>query len=93
MSKEKTMKKSKIAILFILGFILGVLVAAGVYFLTIGEVAWQEYVETKLIPSVVLALSAISALCVAALPIISKILFQINLILFSNKSKDFEIIL
>ena len=56
-----------------LGFVLGALTAAGVYFLTEGEVAWQEYVETTLIPNAVLALSAIAALCIAVLPIISKI--------------------
>ena len=77
------MKKS---ILFIFGFTLGVLVAAGVYFLTVGEVAWQEYVETKLIPNVVLALSAISALCVAALPIISKI--QVSVAKFNQATSD-----
>ena len=76
----------KKAILFIFGFALGVLVAAGVYFLTVGEVAWQEYVETKLIPNVVLALSAISALCVAALPIISKI--QVSVAKFNQATSD-----
>ena len=80
------MKKSKIVILFILGFVLGALVAVGVYFLTVGEVAWQEYVETQLIPNVVLALSAISALCVAALPIISKI--QVSVQKFNQATSD-----
>lgn len=67
------MKKSKVVILFILGIVIGALAAVGVYFLTVGEVAWQEYIETKLIPNITLALSAISALCVAALPIIAKV--------------------
>ena len=80
------MKKSKIVVLFILGFVLGALAAVGVYFLTVGEVAWQEYVETKLIPNVVLALSAISALCVAALPIISKI--QVSVAKFNQATSD-----
>lgn len=80
------MKKSKIVVLFILGFVLGALAAVGVYFLTVGEVAWQEYVETKLIPNVVLALSAISALCVAALPIISKI--QVSVAKFNQATND-----
>lgn len=67
------MKKSKIFLTFVLGVTIGVLVAVGVYFLTVGEVAWQEYVETKLIPNIVLALSVISSLCVAALPLVTKI--------------------
>ena len=80
------MKKSKIVVLFVLGFVLGALAAVGVYFLTVGEVAWQEYVETKLIPNAVLALSAISALCVAALPIISKI--QVSVAKFNQATSD-----
>lgn len=80
------MKKIKIVLLFILGFVLGALAAVAVYFLTVGEVAWQEYVETKLIPNIVLALSAISALCVAALPIISKI--QVSITKFNQATKD-----
>lgn len=72
------MKKTKVFILFVLGVTLGALLAVGVYFLTVGEIAWQEYVETKLIPNVTLALSAISALCVAALPIVSKVQIAVS---------------
>lgn len=67
------MKKTKIFLALVIGFILGALVVVGVYFLTVGEVAWQEYVETKLIPNAVLALTAIGGLATAALPIVAKV--------------------
>ena len=60
------MKKSKIVVLFILGFVLGALAAVGVYFLTVGEVAWQEYVETKLIPNAVRPLGYLGVMCCGA---------------------------
>ena len=80
------MKKSKIIIFLLLGFVLGALTAVGVYLLTEGEVAWQEYVEKKLIPNAVLALSAIAALCIAVLPIISKI--QAAIAKFNQATSD-----
>lgn len=80
------MKKSKIIVLLLLGFTLGALAAVGVYFLTEGEVAWQEYVETKLIPNAVLALSSVSALCIAALPLVSKI--QASVAKFNQATSD-----
>ena len=64
------MKKT---ITFILGFVLGAICAAGVYFATAGNVAWDVYIEEKLLPNAVLALSTISALCMAALPIVNKV--------------------
>ncbi len=78
--------KTKLILTAFLSFALGAAAAIGVYFLTVGEVAWQEYVETKLIPTVVLALSAISALCVAALPIINKI--QASVAKFNQATSD-----
>lgn len=80
------MKKIKVIFLFVLGFILGALSAVAIYFLTVGEVAWQEYVETKLIPNAVLALSAILSLCVASLPIINKI--QATISKFNQATQD-----
>ncbi len=67
------MKKTKLLIALVLGIAIGMLISVGIYFLTIGDIAWQEYLETKLIPNAVLALSTISALCVAAMPLLSKI--------------------
>ena len=80
------MKKGKTIVFLALGFVLGAMAVIGIYFLTFGEVVWQEYVETKLIPNAVLALSSISALCVALLPIINKI--QISLAKFNQATKD-----
>ena len=67
------MKKIKIFLAVLIGFVFGALAAVGVYFLTAGEVAWNEYVETKLIPNAVLALTAIGGLATAALPIIARV--------------------
>lgn len=78
--------KTKLILTAFLSFALGVAAAVGVYFLTVGEVAWQEYVETKLIPTVVLALSAISALYFAALPIVNKI--QASVAKFNQATSD-----
>ena len=80
------MKKFKIFLAILIGFILGALAAVGVYFLTVGEVAWKEYVETKLIPNAVLALTAIGGLATASLPIIAKIQCAVDN--FNKVTKD-----
>ena len=80
------MKKGKIVIALILGFVLGALAAVGVYFLTVGEVAWKEYTETKLIPNAVLALTVISGLATASLPIIAKVQTAVDK--FNKATKD-----
>ena len=67
------MKKLKAFLLIMVGFLLGAMTTVGVYFLTVGDVAWKEYAETKLIPNITLALTTIAALATAALPIISKV--------------------
>ena len=67
------MKKLKAIFLILVGFLIGASVAVGVYFLTEGDVSWKEYVESKLIPNITLALTTISALAIAAMPIISKV--------------------
>ena len=80
------MKKFKIFLAILIGFILGALAAVGVYFLTVGEVAWKEYAETKLIPNAVLALTAIGGLATASLPIIAKIQSAVDN--FNKVTKD-----
>lgn len=67
------MKVFKVILYILFGILLGVGGAVGFYFLTMGEIAWQEYLETKLIPNAVIVISAIGSLCVAAIPIISKV--------------------
>ena len=63
----------KFVIGLLFGIIIGALIAVGVYFLTVGEVAWKEYVENSLIPNIVIALTSIGTVCVAAIPIIIKV--------------------
>ena len=60
-------------LIFILGAALGVLGAVGVYLYTQGDVEWSIYLKEQLMPNAVLALSAVSALCVAAMPIINSV--------------------
>lgn len=78
--------KVKFVIGLLLGIIIGALIAVGVYFLTVGEVAWKEYVENSLIPNIVIALTSISAILVAAIPIISKVMSTLNS--FKSATKD-----
>ena len=80
------MKGFKKIFLIIIGFILGALTAVAIYFLTVGEVAWKEYAETKLIPNAVLALTAIGGLATASLPIIAKIQCAVDN--FNKATKD-----
>ncbi len=80
------MKKIKIILALLIGFVIGALVAVGVYFLTVGEIAWKEYAETKLIPNAVLALTTIGGLATASLPIIARI--QIAVDKFNKATKD-----
>lgn len=85
------MKKTKIFLTFILAFTLGVLTAVGAYFYVVGEgvigdVDLYEYIKTEVIPNAILALSSISALCVAAIPIIKRV--ELALSGFDKATKD-----
>jgi hypothetical protein len=80
------MRKSRVALTLIIGIIIGIMASIGVYFLTEGDVAWQEYIEVKVIPNVVLALSTISALCVATMPLLAKI--KLTLTSFDKATQD-----
>ena len=72
------MKKGKAFAIFLIGLVLGVLGAAGVYFLTVGQVAWEIYLEEELIPSAVTVISAVGALAVVAIPIINRVSLELN---------------
>lgn len=78
--------KVKFILGLFLGIIIGALIAIGVYFLTVGQVAWKEYVENSIIPNIVIALTSISAIFVAAIPIISKVITVLNN--FKSATKD-----
>lgn len=80
------MRKSRVALTLIIGIVIGIMASIGVYFLTEGDVAWQEYIEVKVIPNVVLALSTISALCVATMPLLTKI--KLTLTSFDKATQD-----
>ena len=67
------MKKTKTFLVFILAFILGIATAVGLYIYTSGDVDWLSYIEDELIPSAVIAISGIGALCLTLLPTINSI--------------------
>ena len=75
---------------FVLGMVVGiivcVLVVVGDVFLTVGDVAWKAYIENELAPNIVLALTTIGTILLAALPIISKVTSAVNN--FKSATKD-----
>lgn len=85
------MKRSKTILIFIIGVILGALAAAGVYFLTVGDVAWQEYLETKLIPNAVIVFSAVGSLAVAAIPVINRVHNELDKFGMATKNINYTI--
>lgn len=68
------MKIFKTFLLLLLGIVMGISGALGFYYLTVGELAWQAYVEEKLIPNAVFVISSISTIAILCSPFIKKIL-------------------
>ena len=79
------MKKSKFLLGLFLGGILGVGLAIGVYFLTVGEVAWKQYLEEKLVPAATATVTSLLVIYFGVKPVLSKI---INATLLFNKATD-----
>ena len=67
------MRKAKVILTFLLGAVIGVILAVGVYMYTYGDVEWETYIEEELLPNAVIALTSVGALCGAALPIINRV--------------------
>lgn len=80
----------KIGAKFFIGLLVGVLLGAGlcflIYFLTVGDVAWKEYLENEIIPNAVVVLTAIGTIMIAAMPVISRISAAVNK--FDKATKD-----
>lgn len=70
----KTVKWVWVLIALIFGMAAGVGGAIGVYYLTVGEVAWQSYLETELVPTVTSIASGISIILLAVMPVASRVL-------------------
>ncbi len=66
--------KTKFVLGMVVGIIVGVLIACGVYYLTVGKVEWEEYIKNDLIPNAVTVLTAVGTICVAAIPVANKII-------------------
>ncbi len=69
------MKSSKVKFFIglLIGLIAGALIVCGVYFLTVGEVAWQQYIEEKLAPNIVIVLSSVGTILFTAMPVIGRV--------------------
>lgn len=80
------MKIFKAFLLILFGIALGIAGALGFYYLTVGELAWQAYVEEKLIPNAVFVISSISTIALLAAPFIKKILLASDK--FSKATED-----
>ena len=65
------MKKTKLILCLVLGFILGACAAVGVYFLASGEVNWQSYIENTLVPNIVAAGAAVGTLYIGSIPVLN----------------------
>ena len=80
------MKALKIILTLTIGVMLGVVGAVAFYFFTESDVAWEIYIEEKLAPNVVIVLSAVGSLLVAAMPIINRV--QLTLEKFGKATQD-----
>lgn len=82
------MKNSKVKFFLglLIGLIVGALIACGIYFLTVGEVAWQEYIQEKLAPNVVIVLSSVGTILLAAMPVIGRVSAAVEK--FKKATKD-----
>lgn len=74
----------KVAIFF-LGVLCGAGLAIGVYFLTVGEVAWKQYLEEKLVPATTAVVSSLLLIWLGISPVLKKV---INAISLFNKATD-----
>lgn len=77
------MKKT---VIFIIGAVLGMLAAIGIYMFTAGDVAWATYLDEKLIPNATVVGSAIVAIYIAAQPVASKVMTWLTTV--ANNFKD-----
>ena len=76
----------KVMILIVLGAAIGVAGTCLVYFLTVGDVAWQVYLKEKLVPNIVFILTSIGTICLAALPIVKTVSTAVEK--FNKVTKD-----
>lgn len=70
------MRRTRILFLLalLLGLVVGATAACGVYFLTVGEIAWQKYLEEELVPAATTAISAIAVIGIGISPVVKKVM-------------------
>ena len=78
--------KGKTIIGTIAGFIFGIVVSFGVYYLTAADVAWEEFLNNTLIPTAFIVLTSIGTISVAATPIINRVIKTLEK--FNQATKD-----
>ncbi len=79
------MKKTKIFLVLLFGIVIGVGLAISVYFLTVGDVAWKQYLEEKLVPAATATATSLLLIYLGVLPVLKKV---VNMTLLFNKATD-----
>lgn len=68
------MSKKQKTLLFFAGSLLGVIIGAaiccGIYFATVGDIAWEDFLENKMVPALAAVAGSVLSVCVAAKPIV-----------------------
>ena len=77
--------KKKFCLSIFIGMMIGILFSIGVYFLTVGEVAWEQYLEEKLVPAATATISSLLLIYFGVAPVLKKV---INTTLLFNKAAD-----
>ena len=78
--------KYKFFIGLFVGIIIGALIACAVYFLTVGDVAWKEYIENEVIPNAVVVLTSVGMILAVAMPVVKNITCAVGK--FDKATKD-----
>lgn len=78
--------KTRFMVGILIGIIIGGLFACAIYFLTMCDVAWQEYIEEKLAPNIILVLSSIGTILLVATPVIKRVSSAVEK--FKKATKD-----
>ncbi len=73
------MKKTKFFLGLFLGIVLGVGIAVVVYFLTVGQIAWEQYIEEKLVPAVTAGATALLLIWFGVKPTLKMIISATSL--------------
>lgn len=77
--------KKKFCFGLVIGIVLGIGLSVGIYFLTIGDVAWKQYLEEKLVPATTATVTSLILIYFGISPILKKV---ISTTMLFNKATD-----